>query len=170
MATTKNALIRFKVLDNCFRNVGRKYFINDLISECENVLLDIDPQSNGISRRQIYDDISFMESAEGWSIELEKHRDRKKVYYRYADMSFSINKMPLNEIEIKQLKDNNIRTQHIVINFNFCGAVLSTICVPRCFTLRIQNTGTHIYRAFSPRQIVVCLVLFTMRCPDLGLH
>ena len=37
MATNKNALIRYKVLDNCFKNVGRKYFINDLISECENV-------------------------------------------------------------------------------------------------------------------------------------
>jgi predicted DNA-binding transcriptional regulator YafY len=85
--------------------VGRKYFINDLISECENVLLDIDPHSNGISKRQIYDDIAFMESAEGWSIELERHNDGKKVYYRYADLSFSINKMPLNEIEIKQLKD-----------------------------------------------------------------
>ena len=105
MATTKNALIRFKVLDNCFRNVGRKYFINDLISECENVLLDIDPQSNGISRRQIFEDIAFMESTEGWSIELERHRDGRKVYYRYADLSFSINKMPLNEIEINQLKD-----------------------------------------------------------------
>jgi predicted DNA-binding transcriptional regulator YafY len=46
-----------------------------------------------------------MESAEGWSIELERHNDGKKVYYRYADLSFSINKMPLNEIEIKQLKD-----------------------------------------------------------------
>jgi predicted DNA-binding transcriptional regulator YafY len=105
MATNKNASIRYRVLDNCFRNVGRKYFINDLISECENVLLDIDPHSNGISKRQIYDDIAFMESAEGWSIELERHNDGKKVYYRYADMSFSINKMPLNEIEIKQLKD-----------------------------------------------------------------
>jgi len=81
MATNKNASIRYRVLDNCFRNVGRKYFINDLISECENVLLDIDPHSNGISKRQIYDDIAFMESAEGWSIELERHNDGKKVYY-----------------------------------------------------------------------------------------
>jgi predicted DNA-binding transcriptional regulator YafY len=46
-----------------------------------------------------------MESTEGWSIELERHRDGRKVYYRYADLSFSINKMPLNEIEINQLKD-----------------------------------------------------------------
>ncbi|MEZ4776597.1 MAG: WYL domain-containing protein [Bacteroidia bacterium] len=68
------------------------------------MLLEIDPGSNGISRRQIFEDIAFMESKEGWSIELNKLRDGKKVYYRYADMSFSINNMPLNEVEINQLK------------------------------------------------------------------
>lgn len=104
MATNKNALIRYKVLDNCFRNPGRRYFIDDLIAECESVLLEIDPESNGISRRQIFEDIAFMESQEGWSIELDKLRDGKKVYYRYTDMSFSINNMPLNEVEINQLK------------------------------------------------------------------
>ena len=104
MATNKNALIRYKVLDNCFRNPGRRYFIDDLIAECESVLLEIDPESNGISRRQIYEDIAFMESKEGWSIELDKIRDGKKVYYRYINMSFSINNMPLNEVEINQLK------------------------------------------------------------------
>jgi predicted DNA-binding transcriptional regulator YafY len=31
-------------------------------------------------------------------------RDGKKVYYRYADSSFSINNLPLNEVEINQLK------------------------------------------------------------------
>lgn len=104
MATTKNALIRYKVLDKCFRNPGKKYFLNDLISECENVLIEIAPDSNGISRRQIFEDIAFMESKEGWSIELNKFRDGRKVYYRYKNISFSINSMPLNEVEISHLK------------------------------------------------------------------
>jgi len=104
MATNKNALIRYKILDNCFRNPGKRYFINDLISECERVLLEIDTESNGISRRQIFEDIAFMESNEGWEIELERIRDGKRVYYRYIDTSFSINNMPLNELEIKQLQ------------------------------------------------------------------
>lgn len=104
MATNKNALIRYKVLDKCFRNPGKRYFIDDLIKECEKTLLEIDPDSNGISRRQIFEDIAFMESNEGWSIELHKLRDGKKVFYRYSDMSFSINNMPLNEVEINQLR------------------------------------------------------------------
>lgn len=105
MSTTKNALIRYKVLDKCFRNPGKRYYIEDLIRKCEEVLSEINPSSNGISRRQILYDISFMESSEGWSIELLRIRDDKKVYYRYADMSFSINNMPLNEIEINHLKE-----------------------------------------------------------------
>lgn len=104
MATNKNALIRYKVLDNCFRNPGKRYFIDDLIEECEKVLLEIDPDSNGISRRQILDDISFMESKDGWKIELNRIREGRKVFYRYSDPVFSINNMPLNEVEIHQLQ------------------------------------------------------------------
>jgi hypothetical protein len=105
MPATKNALIRYKVLDNCFRNPGRRYFIADLIDECAKVLREIDPDITGISRRQIMDDIAFMESNEGWSIELERHRLDRKVYYRYSDTSYSINNMPLNKVEIELLQD-----------------------------------------------------------------
>lgn len=104
MPTNKNALIRYKVLDNCFRNPGKRYFINDLITQCELMLEYIDPSTKGISRRQIYDDIAFMESDEGWGIELDRIRDGKRVFYRYKDISFSINNMPLNELEIYELK------------------------------------------------------------------
>ncbi len=45
-----------------------------------------------------------MESGEGWQVELDRHKEGRKVYYRYADPSFSISNMPLNEMEINQLK------------------------------------------------------------------
>lgn len=104
MAINKNALIRYKALDKCFRNIGKQYFIEDLIESCEEILLEIDSNSNGISRRQILEDIKFMESEAGWSIELERSRIGKRVYYRYSDAKFSINNMPLNELEINQLQ------------------------------------------------------------------
>lgn len=69
------------------------------------------PDSKGISRRQLFEDIAFMESEEGWSVDLGKFRDGKKVYYRYTDLSFSINNMPLNELEIDQLKSVDILSQ-----------------------------------------------------------
>lgn len=104
MAINKNAQIRYKILDNCFRNSGRRYFIEDLISECNKKLMEIDPDSKGISRRQIFDDINFMESSEGWEIDLVHHKYNRRVYYRYADTSFSINNMPLDETDIKRLQ------------------------------------------------------------------
>lgn len=105
MAITKYPLIRYKILDKCFRNTGKRYFIEDLVQECENVILEMDPDSSGISLRQIREDIAFMKSPEGWSIEIADNRVGKKMYYRYADPNFSINNMPLNEIEINQLME-----------------------------------------------------------------
>lgn len=105
MAINKNALMRYKILDNCFRNPGRNYFIEDLINECNKVFEEINPAFNGISRRQIFQDIAFMESAEGWNIIVIRRREGKRVYYRYEDLSFSINNMPLNEVEINHLKE-----------------------------------------------------------------
>ena len=105
MAIIKNAYIRYKVLDACFSNPGKKYLFQDLIDECNKVLSDLDSNSNGISTRQIREDIAFMKSKEGWNIELGEFRDGKKMYYRYINTNFSINNMPLNELEIEHLKE-----------------------------------------------------------------
>lgn len=104
MSINKNALIRYQVLDRCFRNPGRIYFWEDLLEECNKALVDFDPNSEGIQRRQLFDDIRFMESEAGWSIPLVRIRHGRKVYYRYEDLSFSINNQPLNALEVEQIK------------------------------------------------------------------
>lgn len=104
MSTNKNALIRYQVLDRCFRNTGRMYFWEDLLEECNETLVDFDPNSKGIQRRQLFDDIRFMESKAGWSIPLERNRHGRKVYYRYEDSSFSISNQSLNDSEAEQIK------------------------------------------------------------------
>lgn len=104
MATNKNAMLRYKILDSCFRNIGKKYFITNLIEECNKVLLEINPTSKGISRRQIFEDILFMQSSQGWSVQLSKLKEGRKVFYRYEDSSFSINNMPFNNFEIHQFQ------------------------------------------------------------------
>ncbi len=105
MATNKHAIIRYQTLDKCFRNPGKRYFIEDLIEECNNTIYEFSGNDIGIKRRQIFEDIKFMESPQGWNIPLEHNRDGHKVYYRYADKSFSINNQPLNETEENQLKE-----------------------------------------------------------------
>ena len=78
--------------------------MEDLLEECNKALTDLDLDSKGIQRRQLFDDIRFMESEAGWSIPLSKIRYGRKVYYRYEDLSFSINNQPLNASEAEQIK------------------------------------------------------------------
>lgn len=104
MSITKNALIRYHTLDRCFANPGRKYSIEDLLEECNLALQELDVNSKGIKKRQLYDDIRFMQSEQGWSIDLEKEKSGRNVYYKYADISFSIRNQPINEMEANQLK------------------------------------------------------------------
>lgn len=104
MSINKNALIRYQVLDRCFRNTGRMYFWEDLLEECNKALTEFDPNNDGIQRRQLFDDIRFMESESGWSIPLGRIRQGRKVYYRYDDLLFSISNQPLNDSEAEQIK------------------------------------------------------------------
>lgn len=104
MAINKNALIRYQALDKCFKNSGRKYFMADLIDACDRALQELNPDSGGISVRQVYDDIRYMESEQGWSISLVRGKVGRKTHYYYEDRSFSINNQPLNKFEAEQIK------------------------------------------------------------------
>lgn len=106
MATNKNATIRYQILNRCFRNPGRKYYIEDLIDACTDALLDVDPYSTGVKRRQIFDDIKFMKDSKGFDAPIEALPEGRKRYYRYSDCNFSINNQPLNEQEAQQLKES----------------------------------------------------------------
>lgn len=115
MATNKHAIIRYQALDKCFSNRGRKFYIGDLIDACNEALYDhtgdekfSDPLNPGISRRQILDDISFMESDAGWAIPLDHIKDGKKTYYRYSDKKFTINNQPLTDEEVSQLRETTL--------------------------------------------------------------
>jgi predicted DNA-binding transcriptional regulator YafY len=105
MATNKHAVIRYQALDKCFRNPGRKYFIEDLIEACSQAIYEFSGNENGIKRRQVLEDIKFMESPQGWNIPLERIRDGQRIFYRYEDIHFSINSQTLNETEQNQLKE-----------------------------------------------------------------
>ena len=113
MATNKHASIRYQALDKCFRNRGRKSFIDDLILACNAALFEFtgnerycDEFNPGVSRRQIFEDIKYMESrSSGWEIPLERLSDGKKVYYRYSDRNYSINNQPLTDEEMIQLRE-----------------------------------------------------------------
>lgn len=105
MATNKHATIRYNALDRCFSNRGRKFFIDDLIDACNEAIYEFAGIEDGVKRRQVFDDITFMESDQGWSIPLERLKEGRKVYYRYSDKSFSIGNKGINPSEADQIKE-----------------------------------------------------------------
>jgi predicted DNA-binding transcriptional regulator YafY len=111
MAQTKLATIRYQALDRCFSNFGRRFYIEDLIAACNESLREYLGEDAGVKRRQVFDDINFMESDSGWAVPLERLKDGKRTYYRYADKNFSINRRPMSETEAHQLRDTIIMLQ-----------------------------------------------------------
>lgn len=105
MATNKHATIRYHALDRCFGNHGKKFFMEDLIHACNEAIYEFSGIEDGVKRRQVFDDIRFMESEQGWSIPLERIKDGRKVFYTYSDKSFSIGNKGINPSEAEQLKE-----------------------------------------------------------------
>lgn len=105
MAQNKNAQIRYKALDKCFSNQFKRFYINDLIEYCSDVLTEHYATETTVSRRQIFDDIDFMKSETGYDAPIESVKDGRKVFYRYSDPEFSILKMPLNPDELNSLNE-----------------------------------------------------------------
>jgi predicted DNA-binding transcriptional regulator YafY len=103
MAVTRNAWLRYKVLDRCLGNSGRKYTFNDLKDEIDAALIEIDPIYEGLSVRQLRKDIQFLQSDAGYNAPIEIIIEGRQRYYRYSER-FSIHQNPLNETEYRQLQ------------------------------------------------------------------
>lgn len=105
MAKNKCAIVRYRTIDRCLRDTKRKYGIQDLIRECSEALSNALSEETKVSRRQIYDDLNYMQSDMGYQAIIDSIYEGRKVYYRYSDPNFSIEKMPLTDAEIDQLKE-----------------------------------------------------------------
>ena len=103
MAQGKNAYIRYKVLDRCFRDGRKRYYIEDLVDACNKELSDYDGSS--VSDRTIREDICFLQRQAGGGVPLVKKYDGHKVYYMYSDRNFSITEHPMSQSEAEMLSD-----------------------------------------------------------------
>lgn len=103
MSINKNAYLRYQVLDKCFSNRYRIFFIDDLLYEVNQALEEFNGVGSKVERRQLFDDIRFMESEVGFSIPLERIRQGKRVYYRYSDKNFSIKNQKISDDEIETI-------------------------------------------------------------------
>lgn len=100
MSINKNAYLRYQILDKCFSNHFKMYFIEDLLEEVNIALEDFNGIGSKIEKRQLFDDIKFMESEAGWSIPLERIKYGKRAYYRYFENNYSIKNQKITDEEI----------------------------------------------------------------------
>lgn len=103
MPVNRNALIRFRTIDNCLRNRQRRWTLDDLIEACSGALYEYEGIDKGVSRRSIQMDIQIMRSDKlGYNapiIVLEKK------YYTYEDPDYSITNIPLTDQDLNKLTE-----------------------------------------------------------------
>lgn len=102
MPANKNALIRYKTIDNCLRNRYRRWTLDDLVEACSEALYDMEGIKKGICTRTVQMDIQMMRSDKlGYNAPIEVY---DRIYYRYADPGYSITEMPLSMEDCKLIK------------------------------------------------------------------
>lgn len=106
MPTNRNAQLRYNVIDRCLRNRGRKWTWIDILNEVNNALLEDNPNSKGIGKTTLYEDLKDIEYRvyEGEIERIKSDENKKTIYLRYTDPNYSISNQPLNEEETNQLK------------------------------------------------------------------
>jgi len=104
MPTNKNAQIRYQALDKCLGNWGRRYYIEDLVEACNKALYMYNGIS-GVKKRQVQEDLKFMESVEGYGMLIDRIQDGHRRYYRYRNRNASINERPFNQEELDLVSD-----------------------------------------------------------------
>lgn len=103
MPASKNALIRYKTIDNCLRNRYRKWTLGDLIDACSDALSEFEGRDENVSRRTIQADIQIMRSDKlGYNAPIIVKENK---YYTYADPDYSITNVPLTEQDTAMMAD-----------------------------------------------------------------
>lgn len=103
MPVSKNALIRYKTIDNCLRNRYRKWTLEDLIAACSDALSEFEGRDENVSRRTVQADIQMMRSDKlGYNAPIVVLQNK---YYTYEDPDYSITNVPLTEQDTAMMAD-----------------------------------------------------------------
>ncbi|PKH52204.1 WYL domain-containing protein [Tenacibaculum sp. Bg11-29] len=104
MASNKNALIRYKTIDQCLRNTMKRWTLNDLIDACSDALYEYEGKDVYISKRTIQLDIQLMRSDKlGYNAPIEVY---ERKYYRYAEEGYSIMNIPVTDNDVKIINES----------------------------------------------------------------
>ena len=103
MPVNRNALIRYRTIDNCLQNRYRKWTLDDLIEEVSETLYDYEGIEKGVSKRTVQMDIQMMRSDKlGYNAPIIVV---DKKYYTYEDPGYSITNIPLTDQDLNKLTE-----------------------------------------------------------------
>ncbi len=103
MPVNRNALIRYRTIDNCLQNRYKKWTLDDLINACSDALYEYEGIDKGVSRRSVQADIEMMRSNKlGYEAPIIVV-DRK--YYTYAEKNYSITNSPISQQDMQVLSE-----------------------------------------------------------------
>ena len=105
MSKTIGATVRYRTIDRCLRDQRHKYGIIEMIDACKKELAEVYGKAVSVSRRQLTEDIHFLESKEGYNADIRRERDGRKIYFHYADPNYSILGQPLSKSETAELRE-----------------------------------------------------------------
>ena len=105
MAQTRNAQLRYRVLDRCFRNRVSPKTFDELKDEINEVFRDLVDDHFEISDRTLREDIRIMRDSCGFNAPIVARRVGNDQYrYCYSDPKFSIFKTELSEKDVDTLQ------------------------------------------------------------------
>lgn len=86
MPLSKNAMLRYRVIDRCLSVQGRLWSLEELLGKCNEAMKDY--AGCGISKRTVQGDLQFMRSSEpGFGAPIVV---RERKYYTYGELGYSI--------------------------------------------------------------------------------
>ena len=103
MPANRNALIRYKTIDNCLRNRLKKWTLERLIDTVSDALYEYEGSKKEVSRRTIQADIQMMRSDKlGYNAPIVVVN---RKYYTYEDPGYSITNIPLSEQDLGRMNE-----------------------------------------------------------------
>jgi predicted DNA-binding transcriptional regulator YafY len=102
MPANRNALIRYKTIDNCLKNRFRKWTLEDIIEKVAETLYEYEG-IEAISKRTIQNDIQMMRSDKLGYFAPIVVLDKK--YYTYEDPNYSITSIPISETDLARMNE-----------------------------------------------------------------
>ena len=115
MPANKNAMTRYKILEELLSSRYHNYTLDDLTEKVSKRLSEMYPDTNGVVRRTIEKDIKYLEYEGPFLVEIERYsapgynREKQKSYtkqcLRYKTPGFSIFKKALSDDEEYLLRE-----------------------------------------------------------------